>query len=226
MTFTLGDRRDGLVPDPAADPGARLGRSASTRPACSRRRRCRRGSSFSAAGSSAASSPRSFGTFGSEVTMIEMLDRADPAGGRRRGQGARQGSSARRGSRSSSASSAPQVEQSGSALTVHFGEGETVEADLMLVAVGRAPLVEGIGLEAAGIAFDTRKGIGADDAPPHVGAAHLRGRRLRRLLAARPHRLPRGRGRGRERLRPRRRRRRSAPCRARSTPTRRSPASG
>ena len=35
------------------------------------------------------------------------------------------------------------VEQHGDALTVHFGEGETVEADLMLVAVGRAPLVDG-----------------------------------------------------------------------------------
>ena len=88
----------------------------------------------------------------------------------------------------------------------------------MLVSVGRAPLVEGIGLEAAGVAFDRRKGIGADDAPPHARAAHLRGRRLRRLLAARPHRLPRGRGRRRERLRPRRRSSTTAPCRARSTP--------
>ena len=43
------------------------------------------------------------------------------------------------------------VEESGGALTVHFGEGESVEADLMLVAVGRAPLVSGIGLEAAGV---------------------------------------------------------------------------
>ena len=37
-------------------------------------------------------------------------------------------------------------------------------------------------------------------APPHDRPAHLRGRRLRRLLAARAHRLPRGRGRGRERV--------------------------
>ena len=36
-------------------------------------------------------------------------------------------------------------------------------------------------------------------APPHDRPAHLRGRRLRRLLAARAHGLPRGRGRRRER---------------------------
>ena len=40
-----------------------------------------------------------------------------------------------------------QVDDTGSGLVVHFGEGETVECDLMLVSVGRAPLVEGIGLE-------------------------------------------------------------------------------
>jgi dihydrolipoamide dehydrogenase len=66
------------------------------------------------------------------------------------------------------------VDDSGSSLTVHFGEGETVEAELMLVSVGRAPLVEGIGLEAAGVEFDPRKGIAADErrrtSVPHVYA--------------------------------------------------------
>ncbi len=95
------------------------------------------------------------------------------------------------------------------ALTVHYGEDDTVDADLMLVAVGRAPLVSGIGLEAAGVAFDARAGHPHRRAPSHLGRAHLRGRRLRRLLAARPHRLPRGRGRSRERLRPRGARRRA-----------------
>ena len=36
--------------------------------------------------------------------------------------------------------------------------------------------------------FDTRTGIATDDASAHVGAAHLRGGRRRRLLAARAHR--------------------------------------
>jgi dihydrolipoamide dehydrogenase len=54
------------------------------------------------------------------------------------------------------------VEDTGTELVVHFGDGETAECDLMLVAVGRAPLVEGIGLEAAGVAFDPRAGVGTD----------------------------------------------------------------
>jgi dihydrolipoamide dehydrogenase len=55
------------------------------------------------------------------------------------------------------------VEESGGALTVHFGDGEMVEADLMLVSVGRGPTVEGLGLESIGVEFDRRKGIAADE---------------------------------------------------------------
>jgi dihydrolipoamide dehydrogenase len=55
------------------------------------------------------------------------------------------------------------VEDSGSALTVHFGDGETIEADLMLVSVGRGPLVENLGLEEIGVELDRRKGIAADE---------------------------------------------------------------
>ncbi|HET9937785.1 MAG TPA: dihydrolipoyl dehydrogenase [Gaiella sp.] len=67
-----------------------------------------------------------------------------------------------------------QVDDHGEHLTVHFGDGETVDCDLMLVAVGRAALVDGLGLEAAGVEFD-RKGIGTDDHRrtnvPHIYAA-------------------------------------------------------
>jgi dihydrolipoamide dehydrogenase len=66
------------------------------------------------------------------------------------------------------------VDDDGSQLTVHFGDGETVQADLMLVSVGRAPLVEGLGLESAGVEFDRRKGIAADEhrrtTVPHIYA--------------------------------------------------------
>jgi dihydrolipoamide dehydrogenase len=45
----------------------------------------------------------------------------------------------------------------------------------MLVSVGRAPLVDGIGLEQAGVAFDQRAGVGTDDhrrtSVPHIYAA-------------------------------------------------------
>ena len=44
----------------------------------------------------------------------------------------------------------------------------------MLVSVGRAPAVEGLGLEQAGVKYDTRKGIAADDhrrtSVPHIYA--------------------------------------------------------
>jgi dihydrolipoamide dehydrogenase len=66
------------------------------------------------------------------------------------------------------------VEDDGSQLTVHFGDGETVHADLMLVSVGRGPTVEGLGLEAIGVEFDKRKGIAADEhrrtTVPHIYA--------------------------------------------------------
>src|SRR5438477_9494002 len=45
----------------------------------------------------------------------------------------------------------------------HFGDGETVQCDLMLVSVGRGPLVEGLGLEEIGVELDRRKGIAADE---------------------------------------------------------------
>jgi dihydrolipoamide dehydrogenase len=66
------------------------------------------------------------------------------------------------------------VEDDGSQLTIHFGDGETVQADLMLVSVGRGPSVEGIGLESIGVEFDRRTGIAADEhrrtTVPHIYA--------------------------------------------------------
>ena len=66
------------------------------------------------------------------------------------------------------------VEDSRSELTVHFGDRESVKADLMLVSVGRGPLVEGIGLERIGVEFDRRKGITTDarrrTTVPHIYA--------------------------------------------------------
>jgi dihydrolipoamide dehydrogenase len=55
------------------------------------------------------------------------------------------------------------VEDDGSQLSVHYGDGETVQADLMLVSVGRGPLVEGIGLERAGVEYDRRAGVATDE---------------------------------------------------------------
>ena len=169
-----------------------------------------------------------FNRFGSEVTIIEMLPTLIP----------QEDSDAskelakqfgKRGIALHLEKQCTKVEDTGGALTVHFGDGETVEADLMLVAVGRGPSVEGLGLEDIGVELDKRKGIAADEHRRTTVAAHLRRRRLRRLLAARAHGIPRGRGRGRERVRPRGRRRqprRAAPDLHRSGDRRRRPHRG
>src|SRR6476620_11588320 len=102
-----------------------------------------------------------FNRFGSEVTIIEMLDTLIPQEDE---DAAKELAKAfgKRGIALQLGKQCTQVDDHGSHLVVHFGEGETVEADLMLVSVGRVALVEGIGLEAAGVQFD-RKGVGSDD---------------------------------------------------------------
>src|SRR5438105_12952412 len=114
-----------------------------------------------------------FSRFGSEVTIIEMLDTLIPqedadAAKELAKQFAKRGIALQLGRQCT------RVDDDGSQLTVHFGDGETVQADLMLVSVGRAPLVEGLGLESAGVEFDRRKGIAADEhrrtTVPHIYA--------------------------------------------------------
>src|SRR4051812_35077041 len=114
-----------------------------------------------------------FHRFGSEVTIVEMLDTLIPqedadAAKELQKQFAKRGINVQLGKQCT------KVEQRGNALTVHYGDGETIECDLMLVSVGRAPLVEKIGLESAGVEFDKRKGISADEhrrtSVPHIYA--------------------------------------------------------
>ena len=103
-----------------------------------------------------------FSRFGSEVTIIEMLDTLIPQEDldarkelakqfQKRGIGLQLGKQCK------------EVSDDGSQLTVTFGEGETVQADLMLVSVGRGPTVEGLGLEDIGVEFDRRTGIVNDE---------------------------------------------------------------
>src|ERR671933_1100163 len=103
-----------------------------------------------------------FRRFGSAVTIIEMLDTLIPqedadAAKELAKQFGKRGIALQLGKQCT------RVDDSGSELTVHFGEGETVQGDLMLVSVGRGPLVEGLGLESIGVEFDRRKGIAADE---------------------------------------------------------------
>jgi dihydrolipoamide dehydrogenase len=114
-----------------------------------------------------------FSRFGSEVTIVEMLDALIPqedadAAKELAKQFGKRGITLQLGKQCT------KIEDDGSQITVHFGEGETVQADLMLVSVGRGPLVEGIGLEAAGVEFDRRSGIATEEhrrtSVPHIYA--------------------------------------------------------
>jgi dihydrolipoamide dehydrogenase len=103
-----------------------------------------------------------FRRFGSEVTIIEMLPRLIPAEDEDASQElAKQ--FAKRGITLHLEKQCTKVEDSSTGLTVYFGDGETVECDLMLVAVGRGPTVENLGLEEIGVELDKRTGIAADE---------------------------------------------------------------
>jgi dihydrolipoamide dehydrogenase len=103
-----------------------------------------------------------FNRFGTEVTIVEMLDTLIP---QEDADAAKELAKAfgRRGIAVNLGKQCTAVDDHGSHLTVHVGEGETVDCDLMLVAVGRAPLVQDLGLEAIGIQADPRTGIPTDE---------------------------------------------------------------
>jgi dihydrolipoamide dehydrogenase len=114
-----------------------------------------------------------FRRFGSEVTIVEMLpslipmEDADAAKELAKQFG-------KRGIALELEQQCTKVKDRDGALSVHYGDGKKVEADLMLVAVGRAPLVEGLGLEELGVQVDRKAGIGTDEhrrtSVPHIYA--------------------------------------------------------
>jgi dihydrolipoyl dehydrogenase len=114
-----------------------------------------------------------FARFGSDVTIIEMLPSLIPAEDAD-AQKELLKQFKKRGVAVHLESTVTKVEETGDGLTVHFGEGQTVEADLMLVATGRGPLVDGLGLEEIGVELDRKKGIAADEhrrtTVPHIYA--------------------------------------------------------
>ncbi|WP_323098734.1 dihydrolipoyl dehydrogenase [Intrasporangium sp. YIM S08009] len=94
-----------------------------------------------------------FRSFGSEVTVVEALPRLvaaeDEAISKQLERSFRKRKIAfKTGVRFTGAT------QSGDVVTVSLESGETIEADLLLVAVGRGPVTEGLGFEAAGVTVD------------------------------------------------------------------------
>jgi dihydrolipoamide dehydrogenase len=102
-----------------------------------------------------------FQRFGSEVTIIEMLPQLIP---QEDADAAKELAKQfkKRGITLHLETTCDRVEETDNALRVHFG-GESVKADLMLVATGRGPTVENLGLEDIGVELDRRKGIAADE---------------------------------------------------------------
>jgi dihydrolipoyl dehydrogenase len=103
--------------------------------------------------------------WGTEVTIVEMLDRLVPmedADASKELERAfkKRGITMHLGARATSIADG----ESGATLSFQAADGTegSVEADVVLVATGRGPNVEGIGLEAAGVEFDPRKGVGVD----------------------------------------------------------------
>jgi dihydrolipoyl dehydrogenase len=94
-----------------------------------------------------------FKSFGSEVTIVEALPRLvaaeDEAISKQLERSFRKRKIAcKTGARFAGA------EQQGDVVTVSLESGETIEADLLLVAVGRSPVATGLGYEEAGVAMD------------------------------------------------------------------------
>jgi dihydrolipoamide dehydrogenase len=102
-----------------------------------------------------------FRRFGSEVTIVEMLPTLIPQEDEDASKElAKQFK--KRGIEINLETQCDKVEERDGGLVVHYA-GQAKECDLMLVATGRGPVVEGLGLEEIGVEFDKKKGIAADE---------------------------------------------------------------
>jgi len=103
---------------------------------------------------------------GAKVTVVEFLDRIVPGMDGEIGKNfnrilKKQGMTFRLSTKVTGA----KVGKSGVSLTVESaagGDAETIEADIVLVAIGRRPYTEGLGLEEAGVALDDKGRVAVD----------------------------------------------------------------
>lgn len=116
---------------------------------------------------------QAFGRLGVKVTIVEalprLLDKEDEdAATLVRGQLETEGVKVVTGAR------VRRISRRDALTLVALEDGETLEAEALLVAAGRRPNVEGLGLEAAGVAFDA-KGVKVNaylqTSQPHIYAA-------------------------------------------------------
>jgi dihydrolipoamide dehydrogenase len=113
-----------------------------------------------------------FQRFGTEVTIVEMLPTLIPMEDEDAAKELLK-QFRKRGIAVHLESQCDGVEDTGDGLRVRFGS-EVVECDLMLVATGRGPVTQGLGLEEIGVELDPKKGIAADErrrtTVPHIYA--------------------------------------------------------
>lgn len=105
-----------------------------------------------------------FRSFGSEVTMLEFAKEILPNFDTDISKRLKQVLS-KRGIEFFNQAGVNSIESTGSGLTVRYtwkNQEHTIEADTVLIATGRAPRVEGLGLDTVGIHYST-KGIETDD---------------------------------------------------------------
>jgi pyruvate/2-oxoglutarate dehydrogenase complex dihydrolipoamide dehydrogenase (E3) component len=108
---------------------------------------------------------QAFARFGAQVSLLQgegqILPREDPDVAERVARAlSRDGVDLRLGTR------VERIERAGEERVIHVisgGAAARVVADAILVGVGRAPNVEGLGLEDVGVAHDTRAGVAVDD---------------------------------------------------------------
>jgi pyruvate/2-oxoglutarate dehydrogenase complex dihydrolipoamide dehydrogenase (E3) component len=108
---------------------------------------------------------QAFARFGAAVVVVETLPRIlardDPDAAARVGEALR-----RDGVRLLTGARVERAERAGGETRLQVARGgalETLAADAVLVAVGRAPNVEGLGLEVAGVRHDAAGGVRVDD---------------------------------------------------------------
>jgi pyruvate/2-oxoglutarate dehydrogenase complex dihydrolipoamide dehydrogenase (E3) component len=105
---------------------------------------------------------QAFLRFGSEVTLITrgtaLLPRDDPMASERL-----QNVFEAEGMDILFNTQVKRVEKKGKAKILHFNSGKKLTVDELLVAVGRAPAVKELGLEKAGVIYDLKNGVAADD---------------------------------------------------------------
>ncbi|MGE0705765.1 MAG: mercuric reductase [Vicinamibacterales bacterium] len=106
-----------------------------------------------------------FARFGAEVTVIDMASHILPREDRDAAEFVSRALE-RDGIAFKLSASVTKVERSGTGKVLLLKVGATeerIEVDEILVGVGRVPNVEGMGLEAAGVKFDIRKGVEVSD---------------------------------------------------------------